>query len=361
MKGIDIENLNIDVQLPIKPFLSKCIHYILKDENGKKYILACAVNNLSIKKLKHSIKMQSVLKDTYGDYLSFNPVLSYGELNQSKYYGKYYALYPYIENITHYSNIEPDFFIKLYKEKSKKYDMTEEAINKIIDSFLEVYPDKIVNNSEIQNLFLEFKKELLTLQTVEIIDEHSDFAPVNIMRASDKIYMLDFEIAKAFQVIGYDMYHYYKKQGLEEKFKDIIPYYKINKLKFRIYTNPILSYDYSATNFGEDCCEPLIKISDNTIEITEDREKTSINYKNKKCITLDLKNVSISYHSILMIILLLQEKYGKSIEIINSAIKLFSFSNQNTLSTTIPNMRGGGISMLDTNKKITKKNKAGAY
>ena len=197
-KGFEIIKI-----LPQKP-TARCPFSAVVSVDGEKKLVVIANTDIQKFYLKRSIEKQREFYDDFSPCFQFNFPDAFGDLNDFS-----YAIYPYLENVKWCKDERPiEFLNEIYSKNAKTYKMTPALLTKIQKDFLDVWPEQF--HQEIKELAL-FKKYFETIaqeKEVRIYKEHGDYTVNNILDDGKNLWLVDFEFAKSFQVIGCDLHDF---------------------------------------------------------------------------------------------------------------------------------------------------------
>ena len=196
-----------------------------KDLNGNLYLIVCAKTETQLFYVKRAIDKQKEIGDQIsGEDIMINCPIFYGQIES-----EFYVVYNYFANTKEALNDEPCNWIRRQYSKAISYENTESVRERIINDFLGAWPSKYHKKIKKLDNFKLFEKELRVPTTFNILFQHGDFTPNNILYTeSGQLFLMDFEFATNFQPIGFDLYDYHYAS---DKIYNDIPYFKLNELK----------------------------------------------------------------------------------------------------------------------------------
>lgn len=194
---------------------------IVKVDNEKKLVII-AKTPIQQFYLKRSIEKQKEFYEDFSKYFKFNFPDLYDDLDDFS-----YAIYPYIENLQWTTDYRPVNIINhLYEENAKIYQMNKELLSKIEEDFLFSWPHEYHERIKQADLYKEYFEKIGQLKEAKIYKEHCDYTVNNILTNGKDIYLMDFEFAKSFQIVGFDEYDYKRTLAIKQK-----KYVELQKLK----------------------------------------------------------------------------------------------------------------------------------
>lgn len=243
------EDIIIDTLLKFKKTARYSTKYLGHDDNNRKYIIECA--NLPVQKfyINRALIGEKLFEDTGITGIIINKAYLNQETGNEK-----YAVYRLVEGNPVDRKWSPDnILLQFYSSKSVKKIVDEELINQIIQNFLDAWPQTI--HDQIRNLpsFELYIDTLKKYNILELILEHGDFTPNNILLTNEGHFiLLDFEFVKCMQPIGFDMYDYHTAS---DKNYDSVPYLDLNRAKYQLIIE--------INNLLDNQCKPQIYVANN--------------------------------------------------------------------------------------------------
>lgn len=268
--------------LPQKKTARCPLSIIVKCDNAKKLVV---IADTKIQKfyLERSIKKQQEFYEDFSEYFKFNFPETTGVLGDFS-----YAIYPYLENLKWVTDKRPiEIIQELYSKKAQTVSMDSELLQKIEMDFLSSWPDEFHEKIKQSDLYKEYFDKIRNSKEVKIYKEHGDYTVNNILTDGKDLYLVDFEFAKDFQVIGLDEHDYKRtlpmkylnrkdysklKENLMNKISNVLDKNKINKFSWikppktdiaSVFKGiKIKLIDYS-NNLIDKSCEPIITLLNN--------------------------------------------------------------------------------------------------
>jgi len=237
-------NFSVKRKLIKKPTARSLQKYILVDKNDKKYLLEIASNNIEIFYFKRTIEYQEKFSKLEHDFKLNMPLyIQFGNKFS-------YALYEYFDDVIFLKDEKPIKLLKKFNEKNSiEIELNDKHLEKVVKNFLSAWPNIYHSMIKRQKLFSKWINELRKCKTIKVSFEHGDFNGENIVLIQNQVYLFDFEFAKDFQPIGFDIYDYYKLKktnipDLEHFALHKIKYELIDKINQKIDEDPTLEiYD----------------------------------------------------------------------------------------------------------------------
>jgi len=221
------ENLKKDFKIKAvveqKP-TARCPYQYICDVDNQEILVVIAKTKIQKFYLDRAIEKQKEFFDDFSSYFKFNLPTQEGTCADFK-----YVIYPYLKNLSDEKKQKMVAILnEIYETQAKIYDLNEDLINKIKEDFLSAFPpefeDEITNLDEFKNYFNELK----SLDKVSIYKEHGDYTSNNLLSG----YLLDFEFARSFQPIGFDIYDYYTSINSAKRKKVI--HKELHSLKYSL-------------------------------------------------------------------------------------------------------------------------------
>lgn len=209
---------------PLKETARCPIHYILCDENSKKYILQIGKSSTQKFYIERAIKLQAQFADYYKNLKVNLPLYVWYEDNEIKVLFEYFSDAEFEK-----SEIPIQFLDEIYRNTNEIL-CTNEVVELILSDFLDAWPKEFHERIRSLSLFKKYRRNLCRNKTIKLCLEHGDFAINNIIRIKEgNLFVLDFEFTRLNQPVGYDKFTYERSCGL---MKMNIEYFRINFYKY---------------------------------------------------------------------------------------------------------------------------------
>ncbi len=192
--------------LPMKP-TARCPARFICEHDGKEFLVVIATTDIQKFYLKRSIYMQEEFFPEFHEYFVFNMPILYGELMN-----EFYVIYEYFNHLKwSKKTLSPVRCLqRIHKKFADEYEMTPDIFRKIQDDFLSAWPESLHEAIKSLDLFNDYFDEVGKMGTVKIFKEHGDFTANNILCNKDEFWLMDFEFARSFQIIGFDIFDYFR-------------------------------------------------------------------------------------------------------------------------------------------------------
>ena len=221
------KNFEILDTLQQKPTARCPFSAIVKVDNEKKYVVI-ATSDIQKFYLKRSIEKQKEFYQDFSPYFKFNFPDCYGDLEDI-----FYTIYPYIENLKWCEDERPIKIIEeIYSKHAQTYKMTPEILEKIQEDFLSSWSHEFHAEIKQLPLYKEYFEKISKENEVKIYKEHCDYTVNNILDDGKNLWLMDFEFAKSFQVVGHDLHDYKRTLAIEYLNKQ-----NVSKLKEKMMDN----------------------------------------------------------------------------------------------------------------------------
>ena len=224
------KHIVIDSVLDFKKTARYATKYYGHDQDGTSYMI---VNpNLPVQKyyVKRALKGENLFASSGIAEILINQVHLYNESEDGL-----YAVYKLVEDCSVSKDWNPDkILLQFYQDRAVSMKVDESLVDNIITNLLDTWPDDI--HSQIRALpdFQLFKNALKEYSSLDLILEHGDFTPNNVIMTKDSSFLLlDYEFVKQMQPIGFDMYDWHMSR---DKNFEKVPYPELNAIKYQLIT-----------------------------------------------------------------------------------------------------------------------------
>jgi len=302
------KNLKLIKQLPVKSYMGRAVHYICKDLENKKYIIAVAYTTTQKYRLKKFIKNIEYIDLNWKKYICVNNPISFGEVCDA-----FYVVFNYFEDAKRMKIDDEslfNIFSRIAEEQCYTQEINEEFVNNLIDKLIEQRcPDILSTRNLLKNSeeILAFKETLLKYKEISFVHTHCDTKYQNVLIHDDKKYLIGCEYGGIDLPVGYDLFVIKKYQNSHD-FTNI-PYLEIHEAIHKI------QFPKTNANWLK-YLEPIIKIdSQNTcIKIREQQNTVTIpiiktflisNYN----LTIDFNGYNISPCAMHKLVILIKKKF----------------------------------------------------
>jgi len=222
-------NLVIDKKLSKKQTARSLLKYILKDTNNKKYLLEIAQNSIERFYFKRTIEHQKKLSELKHNFKLNMPLYVQSGNKLS------YVIYEYFDNIAFVKDNKPiELLNQLYEKNSIEIKVTAENIENILSNFLSAWPNKYHSMIRRQKEFQDYKKELNKYDKLKVCYEHGDYSTNNIFNFKNYFYLMAFEFARDFQLIGFDSFYYLTSIKNSNKINNNKKYQYLHNIKYAL-------------------------------------------------------------------------------------------------------------------------------
>lgn len=118
-----------------------------------------------------------------------------------------YAIYQYENILGFYDMQPPSHFLSGFIKKGAELRMSAEVLNRITDGFLKGWPPSFHEHIRRLDIFQEWHFLISQEPFVNLVYEHGDFSPNNILVTPEGPLLIDFEFAKTDQIDGFDLFY----------------------------------------------------------------------------------------------------------------------------------------------------------
>lgn len=192
----------------------------------KKYIVECADTEVSKYYFARSRMGEQIFQGLFrnNDNIVINSPIECRSLENEE-----YAIFEMKEGKQDIRWIPDALLTEYYKNSATSHEVTDELVDQILAEFLFGWPCFAWENIKKIEEYVVFRQELKKYSQIQLVVEHGDFTPNNILCSDDgTIYLLDFEFTKKLQPIGFDLFDWHYAT---DKRYDNIPYKELNQLK----------------------------------------------------------------------------------------------------------------------------------
>lgn len=226
-KDIGME-IFIDSLIEFKKTARYSTKYYGHDKEGTNYIIVGS--QLPIQKfyLKRALEGEKMFKSSGITNICINSAQIDKEFENEA-----FAIYKLMEGQPVNKLWNPNkLLLQFYHSQAAHLKRDDNLTNHILSNFLDAWPSNI--HSQIRKLpeFQMYENILNEYDTLDLILEHGDFTPNNIIQTEDgNFLLLDYEFVKCMQPIGFDMYDWHMSH---DKIFDKIPNLELNTIKYQL-------------------------------------------------------------------------------------------------------------------------------